>query len=163
RAAGARVARRRPRAEGAGARPPRARWRSPRAAGLAAAARDPRVRRRPGRLRRRARGVRATAGRRGHHRGSRNGRRAARWRARPAERRVPWSLAIELCASLGAATGAAGVTSSAAETLVAMVPALRERFPGAATGSVEHDVGARRFAAIAELLAAVAEDKPLAV
>jgi DNA-binding SARP family transcriptional activator len=85
-------------------------------------------------------------------------------RANPGERGVAFACAADLAAALAGLTGAMGISSGAAATLVGLCPALSARYPAA-----RHDHGAaeelvrHRILAIAELVAAVSEEGPLAI
>ena len=89
------------------------------------------------------------------------GARVVRVRFLPAMRGVPFAGIADLARALAAMPGAVGVSSSSARTLIGLVPELVDRYP-----SVERDeryvpepsLLARRDA-VADLLAAVAEDR----
>jgi hypothetical protein len=77
---------------------------------------------------------------------------------------VAFACAADLAAALAGLTGAMGISSGAAATLVGLCPALSAHYPAA-----RHDHGAaedlvrHRILAIAELVAALSEEGPLAI
>jgi len=85
-------------------------------------------------------------------------------RADAGSRSIPLSLASDLVIAIGELPGAGGVTPEAAATLVGLAPALASTYPAVQTSrSGPADEPHARRAAIRDLLAAVAEDRPLAV
>jgi len=86
------------------------------------------------------------------------GTRIARIRFLPAMRAIPGSALAEFARALCALPGAMGVSESTAGSLVALLPELRAQFPSApAPASSESERS--RTAAIADLVAAVSEDR----
>lgn len=84
-------------------------------------------------------------------------------RAHPGERRIPYSLAADLAEALATLPGAAGISPSAAATLVDLCPSLSSRLSAQpqtpdASAAMRH-----RLVAIEELVAVVAEERPLAI
>jgi DNA-binding SARP family transcriptional activator len=85
-------------------------------------------------------------------------------RANAGERSVPWSLAADLASALAALPGAAAVSPAAAAALVALDPALSARYPAArSSATTAEDAARERGRALAELVAAVADEQPLAL
>ncbi len=85
-------------------------------------------------------------------------------RAAPGERALSYALAADLAVALAAQAGSAAVSSTAAGTLVGLSPVLGGRYPSAEPDrSVGDEVLRRRVLATAELLAAVADESPLAL
>jgi len=85
-------------------------------------------------------------------------------RAAPGERALSYALAADLATALGALQGSAAISSATAGTLVALAPALAARYPAAEPDrAAEDEVMRRRVLAVAELLAAVADEAPLAL
>ena len=84
-------------------------------------------------------------------------------RARPGERGIAWALLGDLVDALGRLPGAIGVAPDTARLLVRLAPTLSSLFGAAATDmGTPHD---RRAAGLAllDLLAAVTQDRPLAL
>ncbi len=84
-------------------------------------------------------------------------------RANRGERHVAFSFVADLARSLSELPGAAGVAPDAASTLVGLNPALSARFAAAADRSTGVEALRRRSHAVRELLAAVADEAPLAL
>ncbi len=85
-------------------------------------------------------------------------------RARPGEQDIPLAFASRLVAALGALDGAAGVSPAVASSLVALAPSLGDVYRGAPSESAREDDALRvRAWAVGELLAALAEDRALAL
>lgn len=84
-------------------------------------------------------------------------------RAAPGERHVTGSLIGDLARVLAPLPGAAGVSPSAAGTLVALHPAVSSFYSAPADLTTGEDALRRRTAALVELVAAVADEGPLAV
>ena len=92
------------------------------------------------------------------------GARIVRVRFLPAMRAIAGSALAEFARALCALPGAMGISEQSASTLVAMLPELRERFPSAALSEVAAaDLSRVRAEAVADLLAAVAEDRLVTV
>ncbi len=84
-------------------------------------------------------------------------------RANPGDRAIPYSLVGELARALAELPGAAGVSPSAAGTLVSLHPSLSSRFSVVADGSSGDEALRRRSTALGELLSVVSEDQPCAM
>lgn len=78
-------------------------------------------------------------------------------------RDIPYALASEVAAGLATLPGARGISPSAAASLVAMHPTLSSAFPVAPDTSSSDDALRRRALSLRELIAAVAEEQPLAL
>ena len=92
------------------------------------------------------------------------GARIARVRFLPAMRLISGSALAEVARALCALPGAMGISESSAATLVGLLPELRDRFPSATRGEVATtDLPRLRALAMADLLAAVAEDRLITV
>ena len=91
------------------------------------------------------------------------GGRAVYVRAHPGDRDVPWAFLAELVRLLAEAPGAAGVASAAAATLVALDPALSNRYATPADPSTGEEARRRRLGAVAEQVRAVSDERPLAL
>lgn len=92
------------------------------------------------------------------------GARIARVRFLPAMRAIAGSALAEFARALCALPGAMGISETSASTLVGLLPELRERFPSATRSEVDAtDLPRLRAAAVADLLAAVAEDRLITV
>lgn len=92
------------------------------------------------------------------------GARMARVRFLPAMREIAGSALAECARALCSLPGAMGISESSAATLVGLLPELRDRFPSAVPSlMVAGDVPRRRAEALADLLAAVAEDRLITV
>jgi len=85
-------------------------------------------------------------------------------RAVQGEHDLPWAVAGDLVRALAALPGAAGISSGSAGILLGLDPSLGARFP-AARATVAHgdELLRLRSLAIAELVAAVSEEAPLAL
>jgi DNA-binding SARP family transcriptional activator len=88
---------------------------------------------------------------------------AAYVRAHPGDRDVPWSYAAEVVRELAARPGAGGVSPASAASLVALDPSLSARFNATPDSATGNEAYRRRTAAIAELVLAVSEERPLAL
>lgn len=86
------------------------------------------------------------------------GTRIARIRFLPAMRAIPGSALAEFARALCALPGAMGVSESTAVSLVALLPELRAQFPSAPAPAAPESEQ-ERTAAIADLVAAVSEDR----
>ena len=84
-------------------------------------------------------------------------------RASPGDRRVAYALAGELARALGTLPGAAAVSPAAASALIALHPALSSQFAGAMDQSTGDEALRRRTMAVSEVLAAVADESPVAL
>jgi len=85
-------------------------------------------------------------------------------RAAPGERSLSYALAADLAVALAAQRGSAGVSSATAGTLVGLAPALAANYPGADPDrSTGEEMARRRVLALADLLAAVADEGPCAL
>ncbi|MGD0484339.1 MAG: AAA family ATPase, partial [Gemmatimonadales bacterium] len=92
------------------------------------------------------------------------GARAVLLRPNPGERQVAYAFASDLASALTALPGAGAVSPAAADALVALSPTLSARFPAAAPdGASGEEALRRRIIALAELVAAVAGEAPLAL
>lgn len=78
-------------------------------------------------------------------------------------RDIPYALASDLAAGLATLPGARGISPNAATSLVAMHPTLSSAFPVAPDTSAGEDALRRRALSLRELIAAVAEEQPLAL
>lgn len=88
------------------------------------------------------------------------GTRLVRVRLLPPMREIPGSGLADLVRELAALSGAMGVSETSAETLVTMLPQLQARFASAEPAIIPESEWTRRRAdAIADLLAAVAEER----
>jgi DNA-binding SARP family transcriptional activator len=86
-------------------------------------------------------------------------------RASLGARDIPFGLAGDLAEALAQLPGASGISTGSARTLVALNPALSASYPAAlpdAAGGTA-DATRRRAVAVRELVAAVAEEQPLAI
>ncbi len=85
-------------------------------------------------------------------------------RATPGERTLSYALAADLAVALATLPGSAGISAATAGTLVGLAPALASRYPAAEPDrSAGDELPRRRVLAVAELLAAVADEAPLAL
>ena len=92
------------------------------------------------------------------------GARIARVRFLPAMRAIAGSALAEFARALCLLPGAMGISETSASTLVGLLPELRERFPSASPRDVPAtDLPRVRAEAMADLLAAVAEDRLVTV
>ncbi|HEX6052998.1 MAG TPA: AAA family ATPase, partial [Gemmatimonadaceae bacterium] len=80
-------------------------------------------------------------------------------------RDIPFGLAGDLAEGLARLPGASGISTGSARALVALNPALSASYPAALpdAGGDQSDVLRRRTVAVRELIAAVAEEHPIAV
>jgi DNA-binding SARP family transcriptional activator len=92
-----------------------------------------------------------------------SGARAVLVRAAPGERHVPYTLASALAGALAQLPGAEGVSAGAAGALVALNPTLSNQYAAMPDRTVGLEALRRRKIALAELLAAVAEEAPVAL
>ena len=79
------------------------------------------------------------------------------------EKRLAYALASDVAAKIGQLSGASGVSSAAASSLVALNPKLSSSFAVNADRSEGEEALRRRVHAINELLEAVADEKPIAI
>ncbi len=97
------------------------------------------------------------------HRLAAGGNTAVYVRAHPGDRDVPWSYAAEVVRQLAARPGAGGVSPATAASLVALDPSLSGRFSATPDPATGDEAYRRRSAAVAELVQAVSEERPLAL
>ena len=84
--------------------------------------------------------------------------------ASDASSRIPLAPIIELLKPIADATGVAGADPQWIAEVARLVPALAQRFPGAATGQTSTPIDRwRLFEGVTQLLIAVAEETPLAL
>ncbi|OLC68622.1 MAG: hypothetical protein AUH78_25600 [Gemmatimonadetes bacterium 13_1_40CM_4_69_8] len=88
---------------------------------------------------------------------------AVRVRANPGERQIPYALASELAVALAQFPGAAGISPASAGALVALNPILSARYAAPPDRAADLEALRRREIALGELLAAVAEEQPVAL
>jgi len=91
------------------------------------------------------------------------GGRLAYARAHPLEKGLALSLVADLAAELAALPGGRAVPNQTASLLVGINPALGSVFPGAAVPAFGDDLPRQRIHALGDLIAAVAEQSPLAL
>jgi DNA-binding SARP family transcriptional activator len=91
------------------------------------------------------------------------GARAVSLRATPGDRRIGYALAGELARLTAGLPGAAAVSPAAASALVALHPALSAQYAAAIDQSTGDEALRRRTMAVSELIAAVADEAPLAL
>lgn len=84
-------------------------------------------------------------------------------RANIGERLVPYALAAQIAKAVADLPGARAVAPESAAVLVGLHPALSSTYPVAAEAAGVDDVLRRRVAAVAELVQAVAHERPLAL
>ena len=86
-------------------------------------------------------------------------------RANPGDRAIPYALLSELAFRLAALPGAKGISPGAAATLLRLHPGLASVFSASQAGPPQSrdDTALHRSLALAELVAAVAEEAPLAL
>ena len=84
-------------------------------------------------------------------------------RALPAARDFPLSFVADVAAALGKLRGATGIPTGAARVLVALAPALENVFTGVKPQHPPAESGTVLVQAIGELMAAVAEERPVAL
>lgn len=89
--------------------------------------------------------------------------RVVRLRAAPGERQMPYALAAELVAALARLRGAAGVSSGAASSLVALNPVVSTWLAATPDAALGEDALRRRSLATHELLVAVSTETPVAL
>ncbi|MGH7675062.1 MAG: ATP-binding protein, partial [Gemmatimonadales bacterium] len=87
----------------------------------------------------------------------------AQLRANPGGRHVPYALAAELALALAKLPGAAAVSPAAAGALVALNPRLSAQYAAPADRAADLEALRRREIALEELLAAVADEQPVAL
>jgi len=93
-----------------------------------------------------------------------SGARSVLLRATPGERTLSYAFTSDLATALAELSGASAVSTETAGTLVALSPSLAARFPSAVPDRSTGDEAARRrLLAIVELVAAVADEAPLAL
>ena len=80
-------------------------------------------------------------------------------------RDIPFGLACDLAEALARLPGASGISTGSARTLVALNPALSSSYPAAVPDSSgdSADMLRRRTVAVRELIAAVADEQPIAI
>lgn len=83
--------------------------------------------------------------------------------AKAANRSISYALASELAEHLARLPAAPGVSPDSATALVALNPALSSRFPTQPDRSTREEALRRRSIAVAEMIAAVADEKPLVI
>jgi DNA-binding SARP family transcriptional activator len=91
------------------------------------------------------------------------GARAVQVRANPGERHVPYALASELALALADLRGAAAISQGAAGALVALNPSLSALYSAPPDRATDLEALRHREIALAELLAAVADEQPVAL
>jgi DNA-binding SARP family transcriptional activator len=91
------------------------------------------------------------------------GARAVYVRANPGEHGIPYTLAAEIAAALASLPGAAGVSPGAAAALVALNPSLSALYAVSPHALRGDDAMRSRIVAVAELLAAVTDEGPVAL
>ena len=84
-------------------------------------------------------------------------------RAQPAERHLAYAYAAEIATGVSELPGAIGVSPEAASALVALAPATSSRFHVPADPATGEEALRRRAFAVDELLAAVSEERPVAL
>ena len=84
-------------------------------------------------------------------------------RANPGDRHVSYAYACDMAAALAAQPGATGVPPEVAGSLLALNPTLSNIFSANADHAVGQEAFRRRTVALVELLAAVAEQRPVAL
>ncbi|HUR00755.1 MAG TPA: AAA family ATPase [Gemmatimonadaceae bacterium] len=91
------------------------------------------------------------------------GARAVFIRGIAADRRLAYALASDVAAKVGVLSGASGISTAAASSLLALTPSLSSSFSAAPDRASDEEALRRRIHAISELLDAVAEEAPLAL
>jgi DNA-binding SARP family transcriptional activator len=89
--------------------------------------------------------------------------RVAYYRANPGERHIPFSSAAGLAAALATMPGASGIAAHSACALLALNPTLSSYFDGTPDDSHDDEALRRRSLALGDLVAAIADEAPLAV
>jgi DNA-binding SARP family transcriptional activator len=89
--------------------------------------------------------------------------RVAYYRANPGERHIPFSSAAGLAAALATMPGASGIAAHSARALLALNPTLSSYFDGMPDESRDDEALRRRGLALGDLIAAIADDAPIAV
>ncbi len=79
------------------------------------------------------------------------------------DRRLAYALASDIAGKVGLLSGASGISTAAASTLVALNPKLSSSFAASADRSEGEEALRRRVHAITELFEAVADEAPIAV
>jgi DNA-binding SARP family transcriptional activator len=89
--------------------------------------------------------------------------RVAYYRANPGERHIPFASAAGLAAALATMPGASGISSHSARALLALNPTLSSYFDGTPDESHDDEALRRRGLALADMIAAIADEAPIAV
>ncbi len=89
--------------------------------------------------------------------------RVADYRANPGERHIPYSSAAGLAAALATMPGASGIAAHSAGALLALNPTLSSYFDGTPDESRDDEALRRRSLALGDLIAAIADEAPIAV
>lgn len=84
-------------------------------------------------------------------------------RANPGEQRIPFALASDLALALAALSGSAALSPGSATALVALNPVLSSRYAVQPDRSTDSEALRRRATAVQELVAAVADEQPVAI
>lgn len=84
-------------------------------------------------------------------------------RASPGERYIPFAFCAGFAGALAELAGATGVPADVASTLLALNPSLSSRFKGAPDAATGDEALRRRALALLELVAAVADEAPVAI
>lgn len=84
-------------------------------------------------------------------------------RAQPGDRDIPGSYLAEVARQLAGRPGARGVSPASASSLVALDPSISGRFPALPDSATGDDARRHRVAALAELIEAVAAERPFAL
>ncbi len=84
-------------------------------------------------------------------------------RAHAGERGIAYTFAGDLAGALAALPGAAGVSPGVASALVSLNPSLSSQYSAPAHSAKDHEVLRHRSVALTELLAAVADEGPIAL
>ncbi len=84
-------------------------------------------------------------------------------RANPGEGSIAYAFLARLATELAALPGAAAVSPASAGTLVALSPLLSSRYAATPDGTAGEEALRRRAAALAELLAVVSDERPVAL
>lgn len=91
------------------------------------------------------------------------GARIAAVRAHPGQRNIGYTVAGDLAAALAALPGSKAISTASAATLIGLNPTLSSLFGGTADAATGEEAQRRRTMVIGELIAAVADEQPLAV
>jgi DNA-binding SARP family transcriptional activator len=89
--------------------------------------------------------------------------RVSYYRVNPGERHIPFSSAAGLAAALATMPGASGIAAHSARALLALNPTLSSYFDGIPDESRDDDALRRRGLALGDLVAAIADEAPIAV